>query len=246
MDKIKFITLENDKFSMAINYTDIVAIHKQNEGSIEVLLDSSFITGNNKQKILSLDYSYEQISKDFENDDNFVKKGEIIINKYYDDCLISPSTFPSESKNNYFQFNDITSVIVKDSLDVKKVKRMIINFASTKEAYVNTLLSKRGELTCIYDQLELRDDFIKLEQENNIIYLNVNSIISCIKVKKNIYILTFESKNNKIELKYNTESEAELVHSVIMGSLDFKENDEIEKNVSCSYEYDTINKLNMF
>ena len=90
MDKIKFITLENDKFSMAINYTDIVAIHKQNEDSIEVLLDSSFIIGNNKQKILSLDYSYEQISKDFENDDNFVKKGEIIINKYYDDCLISP------------------------------------------------------------------------------------------------------------------------------------------------------------
>ena len=30
MDKIKFITLENDKFSMAINYTDIAAIHKQN------------------------------------------------------------------------------------------------------------------------------------------------------------------------------------------------------------------------
>ena len=246
MDKIKFITLENDKFSMAINYTDIVAIHKQNEGSVEVLLDSSFITGDNKQKILSLDYSYEQISKDFENDDNFVKKGEIIINKYYDDCLISPSTFPSESKNKYFQFNDITSVIVKDSLDVKKVKRMTINFASTKEAYVNTLLCKRGELTCIYDQLELRDDFIKLEQENNIIYLNVNSIISCIKVKKNIYILTFESKNNKIELKYNTESEAELVHSVIMGSLDFKQENEIEENVSYSYEYNAIDKFNTF
>ena len=170
MDKIKFITLENDKFSMAINYTDIVAIHKQNEDSIEVLLDSSFIIGNNKQKILSLDYNYEQISKDFENDDNFVRKGEIIINKYYDDCLISPSTFPSESKDNYFQFNDITSVIVEDALDVKKIKRITINFASTKEAYINTLLCKRGELTCIYDQLELRDDFIKLEQINNIIY----------------------------------------------------------------------------
>lgn len=246
MDKIKFITLENDKFSMAINYTDIVAIHKQNEGSIEVLLDSSFIIGNNKQKILSLDYSYEQISKDFENDDNFVRKGEIIINKYFDDCLISPSTFSSESKNNYFQFNDITSVIVEDALDVKKIKRITINFASTKEAYINTLLCKRGELTCIYDQLELRDDFIKLEQRNNIIYLNVNSIISCIRVKKNIYILTFESENNKIELKYNTENEAELVHSVIMGSLDFKEDDEIEKNVSCSYEYDTIDKFNTF
>ena len=242
MDKIKFITLENDKFSMAINYTDIVAIHKQNEDSIEVLLDSSFIIGNNKRKILSLDYSYEQISKDFENDDNFVRKGEIIINKYFDDCLISPSTFPNESKNNYFQFNDITSVIVEDALDAKKIKRITINFASTKEAYINTLLCKRGELTCIYDQLELRDDFIKLEQRNNIIYLNVNSIISCIRVKKNIYILTFESENNKIELKYNTENEAELVHSVIMGSLDFKEDDEIEENVSCSYEYDTIDK----
>ena len=246
MDKIKFITLENDKFSMAINYTDIVAIHKQNEDSIEVLLDSSFIIGNNKQKRLSLDYNYEQISKDFENDDNFVRKGEIIINKYYDDCLISPSTFPSESKDNYFQFNDITSVIVEDALDVKKIKRITINFASTKEAYINTLLCKRGELTCIYDQLELRDDFIKLEQRNNIIYLNVNSIISCIRVKKNIYILTFESENNEIELKYNTETEAELVHSVIMGSLDFKEDDEIEKNVSYSYEYDTINKFNTF
>ena len=55
MDKIKFITLENDKFSMAINYTDIVAIHKKNEGSVEVLLDYSFITGNNKKKILTLD-----------------------------------------------------------------------------------------------------------------------------------------------------------------------------------------------
>ena len=129
---------------------------------------------------------------------------------------------------------------------MKKVKRMTINFASTKEAYVNTLLCKRGELTCIYDQLELRDDFIKLEQENNIIYLNVNSIISCIKVKKNIYILTFESKNNKIELKYNTESEAELVHSVIMGSLDFKQENEIEENVSYSYEYNAIDKFNMF
>ena len=246
MDKIKFITLENDKFSMAINYTDIVAIHKQNEGSVEVLLDSSFIVGNNKRKILSLDYSYEQISKDFENDDNFVRKGEIIINKYFDDCLISPSTFPSESKNNYFQFNDITSVIVEDALDVKKIKRITINFASTKEAYINTLLCKRGELTCIYDQLKLRDDFIKLEQRNNIIYLNVNSIISCIRVKKNIYILTFESENNEIELKYGTETEAELVHSVIMGSLDFKQDDEIEENVSCSYEYDTINKFNMF
>ena len=223
-----------------------MAIHKQNEGSIEVLLDSSFIIGNNKRKILSLDYSYEQISKDFENDDNFVRKGEIIINKYFDDCLISPSTFPSESKNNYFQFNDITSVIVEDALDAKKIKRITINFASTKEAYINTLLCKRGELTCIYDQLELRDDFIKLEQRNNIIYLNVNSIISCIRVKKNIYILTFESENNKIELKYNTETEAELVHSVIMGSLDFKEDDEIEKNVSCSYEYDTIDKFNTF
>ena len=125
MDKIKFITLENDKFSMAINYTDIVAIHKQNEGSIEVLLDSSFIIGNNKRKILSLDYSYEQISKDFENDDNFVRKGEIIINKYFDDCLISPSTFPSESKNNYFQFNDITSVIVEDALDAKKINKQL-------------------------------------------------------------------------------------------------------------------------
>ena len=60
------------------------------------------------------------------------------------------------------------------------------------------------------------------------------------------YILTFESENNKIELKYNTENEAELVHSVIMGSLDFKEDDEIEKNVSCSYEYDTIDKFNTF
>ena len=246
MDKIKFITLENDKFSMAINYTDIVAIHKQNEDSIEVLLDSSFIIGNNKRKILSLDYSYEQISKDFENDDNFVRKGEIIINKYFDDCLISPSTFPSESKNNYFQFNDITSVIVEDALDAKKIKRITINIARTKEAYINTLLCKRGELTCIYEKLKLRDDFIKLEQRNNIIYLNVNSIISCIRVKKNIYILTFESENNEIELKYNTETEAELVHSVIMGSLDFKEDDEIEKNVSCSYEYDTINKFNTF
>ena len=55
-----------------------------------------------------------------------------------------------------------------------------------------------------------------------------------------------KDNNNKIELKYNTENEAELIHSVIMASLDFKEDDEIEKNVSCSYEYDTIDKFNTF
>ena len=46
--------------------------------------------------------------------------------------------------------------------------------------------------------------------------------------------------------KYNTEKEAELVQSVIRESLDFKEDDEIEKNVSYSYEYDIINKFNTF
>ena len=31
MDKIKFIMLENDKFSMAVNYSDIVAIQNKNK-----------------------------------------------------------------------------------------------------------------------------------------------------------------------------------------------------------------------
>ena len=80
MDKIKFIMLENDKFSMAINYSDIVAIQNKDKNGVEVMLESNFVNYENKYKILKLDFDYDKIVDNLKDDFNFVKIGNVLIN----------------------------------------------------------------------------------------------------------------------------------------------------------------------
>ena len=263
MDKIKFIMLENDKFSMAVNYSDIVAIQNKNKDGVEVMLESNFVNRENKYKILKLDFDYDKIVDNLKDDFNFVKIGNVLINKNYDNCLLSSTIFPSKTEKDYFQFDDISVVAIEDnimfagcvSLSVNKnvkqnnekcdsVKRISIKTANDEEEFQKTIFANNNEIESICEQLNNRDDFIKVEQNNKIIFININIIISCVKVDKTIYILTFDPEYKKIELKCSNNIDAELTHSVIMGALDFKQEKEEENNKFVSYEYKIPNKFN--
>ena len=222
MVKSKFLFLENPDMSAIVNFSDIVYIYNNVEtGFLEIFVRSN-ICNNPINKLLRIKHDPEEIKKEFEDNDDFKFFSNMIVNKYYDNLLLGSSLYGKEyDKLENFDFEDILEVSVKkeQSCSFKNsiitVKVLLSDASIEKNSYI-----PETEMNLIEEQMECRDDFIKIDKlGNEIKYIKIDNIISFTKVGKKIYILTYLGLDQQIILSFESDIECEMYHSIILGKL---------------------------
>lgn len=229
MVKSKFLFLQNSEMSTIINFSDIVYIYNNEQtGFLEVFVRSN-ICNKPINKLLRVKHSYDETKKEFENNDNFRFFSNMIINKYYDNLLLGSFLYDKQyNKLENFDFEDILEVSIRTGQPystTSTVKVLLSNGNIEKNPYV---LNEETDL--IKEQIECRDDFVKIDRLGiEIKYIKIDNVISCAKIGRKIYILTYLGLDQQIIMSFESEIECEMYHSVILGKLNLTAREEGEE-----------------
>ena len=229
MVKSKFLFLQNSEMSTIINFSDIVYIYNNEQtGFLEVFVRSN-ICNKPINKLLRVKHSYDETKKEFENNDNFRFFSNMIINKYYDNLLLGSFLYDKQyNKLENFDFEDILEVSIRTwqpYSTTSTVKVLLSNGNIEKNPYV---LNEETDL--IKEQIECRDDFVKIDRLGiEIKYIKIDNVISCAKIGRKIYILTYLGLDQQIIMSFESEIECEMYHSVILGKLNLTAREEGEE-----------------
>ena len=232
MVKSKFLFLQNSDMSAIVNFSDIVYIYNNAQtGFLEIFVRSN-ICDNPINKLLRIKHNYDEIKKEFENNDDFKFFSNMIVNKYYDNLLLGSFLYDKQyNKLENFDFEDILEVSIRKGQPYS---------SDTATATVKVLLSDANiennsyvlqeETDLIKEQIECRDDFIKIDRSGvEIKYVKIDNVISFTKVGKKIYILTYLGLDQQIILSFDSEVECEMYHSIILGKLNLTAREEEEE-----------------
>lgn len=235
MVKSKFLFLQNSEMSTIVNFSDIVYIYNNEQtGFLEVFVRSN-ICDKPINKLLRVKHSYNETKKEFENNDNFRFFSNMIVNKYYDNLLLGSFLYGKQyDKLENFDFEDILEVSIRKGQPYSSdaatatVKVLLSDGNIEKNSYV-----LQEETDLIQEQIECRDDFIKIDRLGiEIKYIKIDNVISCAKIGRKIYILTYLGLDQQIIMSFDSEIECEMYHSVILGKLNLTAREEGETDLS--------------
>lgn len=232
MVKSKFLFLQNSEMSTIVNFSDIVYIYNNEQSGFLEIFVRSTICNDPINKLLRVKHSYDETKKEFENNDNFRFFSNMIVNKYYDNLLLGSFLYGKQyDKLENFDFEDIMEVSIRKGQPYSSdnatsmVKVLLSNGDIEKNSYV---LQEEADL--IKEQIECRDDFIKLDRLGiEIKYIKIDNVISCAKIGRKIYILTYLGLDQQIIMSFDSEIECEMYHSVILGKLNLTAREEGEE-----------------
>lgn len=231
MVKSKFLFLQNSEMSTIINFSDIVYVYNNEQSGFLEIFVRSTICDEPINRLLRVKHSYNETKKEFENNDNFKFFSNMIINKYYDNLLLGSFLYGKQyDKLENFDFEDILEVSMRKGQPYSSdaatttVKVLLSNGDIEKNSYV-----LQEEIDLIKEQIECRDDFIKIDRLGiEIKYIKIDNVISCAKIGRKIYILTYLGLDQQIIMSFESEIECEMYHSVILGKLNLTAREEGE------------------
>lgn len=235
MVKSKFLFLQNSEMSTIVNFSDIVYVYNNEQSGFLEIFVRSTICNDPINKLLRVKHNYDEAKKEFKNNNNFRFFSNMIVNKYYDNLLLGSFLYGKQyDKLENFDFEDIMEVSIRKGQPYSSdnatsiVKVLLSNGDIEKNSYV-----LQEETDLIKEQIEYRDDFLKLDRLGiEVKYIKIDNVISCAKIGRKIYILTYLGLDQQIIMSFDSEIECEMYHSVILGKLNLTAREEGEADLS--------------